>query len=228
MEIPHINSRNIQHIFWDWNGTLFDDAWLCRDVMNHMLRARDMPHLSETRYMEIFDFPVRSYYERIGFDFARESFDVLGMEFIQGYEARRHEAKLHRDVRTALDRVRTHGRGQSILSAYQHDTLVRLVGEQGLDTYFHDLHGHHDHYAEGKIPQGQRALTALGLPPGQTVLIGDTAHDAEVAHALGMACILIPGGNQPLQRLIDTGCPVVDSRNAALDLIFQEKPSVSG
>ena len=27
----------IRHIFWDWNGTLLDDAWLCRDVMNGIL-----------------------------------------------------------------------------------------------------------------------------------------------------------------------------------------------
>ena len=193
-----------------------------------MLHARHMTPLTETRYMEIFDFPVRGYYERIGFDFSRERFDVLGMEFIRGYERRRHEARLHPDTRDALTRVRDQGRGQSILSAYQHDTLVSLVRDHELDTFFHDLHGHHDHYAEGKIPQGRRALEALGLPPRHTVLIGDTAHDADVARALGMACILIPGGNQPVRRLIDTGCPVVESRRAALDLIFQENEQVSG
>ena len=31
------------HVIWDWNGTLLDDAWLCVDVMNGVLRAHDLP-----------------------------------------------------------------------------------------------------------------------------------------------------------------------------------------
>lgn len=205
------------HIFWDWNGTLLDDAWLCRDVMNGMLRARNMPEMSETRYMEIFDFPVVRYYERIGFDFAVESFEVLGMTFIHGYEARRAEAQLHPDSRQSLQRLAAADVPQSILSAYQHDTLVRLVTEWGLRDFFHDLHGQDDHYAAGKLPQGQRALERLGIDPATALLIGDTAHDAEVAQALGMTCWLIPGGNQPPSRLQATGCPLFPSRSAAVN-----------
>ncbi len=212
--------KKIEHVFWDWNGTLFDDAWLCRDVMNRMLDARQMPRMSAERYMEIFDFPVRRYYERIGFDFSLESFETLGMEFIRGYEIRRKEALLHADARDGLERIRARGLGQSILSAYHHQTLVSLISDHGLDAFFHDLHGHHDHYAEGKTPQGRRALSALGADPAETVLIGDTTHDADVAAELGMQCILIPGGNQPPARLHATGCPVVSSRLEAVALLL--------
>jgi phosphoglycolate phosphatase len=204
------------HVFWDWNGTLFDDAWLCRGVMNEMLRARGMAEMSAERYMAIFEFPVRQYYVNIGFDFARERFEDLGMEFIRGYELRRLEARLYPDVRPALERVQARGLGQSILSAYQHDALVSLVAQQGLSDFFRNLHGHADHYAEGKAPQGRLALAGLGCAPSDCVLIGDTAHDAEVAAELGMACVLIPGGNQPEERLRATGCPIYDSRLSAL------------
>lgn len=213
---PPAAPRTIRHLFWDWNGTLLDDAWLCRDVMNTMLRARRMTELSEPRYQDIFDFPVQRYYERIGFDFTREPFETLGMEFIRGYESRRREARLYPDALPALQSVAAAGIPQSILSAYQHDTLVSLVTEHGLRDFFHDLHGHDDHYAAGKIPQGQRALESLGLHPAETLLIGDTAHDADVAAALGMACWIIPGGNQPLPRLQATGCPILPSRAEAV------------
>ncbi len=209
-------TRRPAHVFWDWNGTLLDDAWLCRDVMNVMLRARGMPEMSETRYQEIFDFPVRVYYERIGFDFSRETFEDLGMEFILGYESRRREAVLYPDVQDGLQHIANAGLHQSILSAYHHDTLVSLVSEHGLRGFFHDLHGHDDHYAAGKVPQGRRALEALGMDPAHTLLIGDTAHDAEVAAELGMTCWLIPGGNQPLSRLQSTGCPLFPTRAEAV------------
>lgn len=209
------------HVFWDWNGTLLDDAWLCRDVMNRMLKARSMPEMSETRYQEIFDFPVRVYYERIGFDFSRERFEDLGMEFILGYESRRREASLYGDVRDGLQAIAAAGLPQSILSAYHHDTLVTLVAEHELNDLFHDLHGHEDHYAAGKVPQGRRALEALEIDPARTLLIGDTVHDAEVAAELGMCCWLIPGGNQPVARLRSTGCPIFPTRAEAVACIMR-------
>ena len=53
------------HIIWDWNGTLLDDAWLCVDVMNGMLRERRLPTRTLDQYKEVFDFPVRNYYETL-------------------------------------------------------------------------------------------------------------------------------------------------------------------
>lgn len=206
----------LQHIFWDWNGTLLDDAWLCRDVMNTMLHKRGMPQMSAERYQVIFDFPIVRYYERIGFDFEKESFETLGLEFIDAYEQRRGEASLYPDVHSCLKRVQERGLGQSILSAYKHDTLVTLVNEHGLDSFFHTLHGHHHIYPVGKAPQGREALEEHGLDPRATVLIGDTAHDVEVAEELGMRCILIPGGNQPEPLLRGLDVPVVTSRREAL------------
>ena len=54
--------RTYRHLIWDWNGTLLDDAWLCREIMNGQLRRRGLPELSAERYEQIFDFPVEKYY----------------------------------------------------------------------------------------------------------------------------------------------------------------------
>lgn len=184
-----------------------------------------MDLLSAERYQEIFDFPILSYYERIGFDFELESFEKLGLEFIEGYELRRAEASLYEDVREVLSQVRDFGWGQSILSAYKHDTLVTLVNAHGLDRFFHNLHGHHHIYPAGKAPQGKAALDALGIDPASTVLIGDTVHDAEVAEELGMQCVLIPGGNQPEVKLRAVGLPMFSSRREALAYLQKSQGS---
>lgn len=211
----------ITHIFWDWNGTLLDDAWLCLDVMNGMLKRRRMPEMSAERYREIFDFPIVNYYNRIGFDMERESFEALGKEFMDTYELRRREASLYRDTLSALEAARAHTFGQSILSAYRHETLVTLVEEHGLRGFFHDLHGHDHIYPTGKTPQGRKALEQMELDPAEAVLIGDTVHDAEVAAELGMKCVLVPGGNQPEARLKAAGAPMAETRMDALDRIRQ-------
>lgn len=214
-----MKAERIDHVFWDWNGTLLDDAWLCRGVMNDMLVARNMPEMSEDHYMNIFEFPVRNYYLRIGFDFEQESFEQLGAEFIRDYEVRRHEPALHEDAIHALRQTRDSGRSQSILSAYKHDTLEELVEFHGLRSWFNGLHGHHDMYAAGKVPQARQALHDLDVTPDHAVLIGDTVHDAEVAAEIGIHCILIPGGNHTRERLETCGCPIAESRQKALELL---------
>ncbi|NCY21717.1 HAD family hydrolase, partial [bacterium] len=35
--------KKYRHLIWDWNGTLLDDAWLCREIMNGQLRRRGLP-----------------------------------------------------------------------------------------------------------------------------------------------------------------------------------------
>jgi phosphoglycolate phosphatase len=213
--------NKVTHIFWDWNGTLLDDAWLCLDVMNGMLDKRKMPRMTPSRYREIFDFPIVNYYHRIGFDLEKETFEALGLEFIEGYELRRMEAYLFEDVISSLEEARNAGFHQSILSAYRHETLVSLVEGHGLRDYFRDVSGHAHIYPSGKVPQGREALARLGVDPAETVLIGDTVHDAEVAEELGMQCVLVPGGNQPEEKLKAMGVPMAGSRSEALNMIME-------
>jgi phosphoglycolate phosphatase len=47
--------KDYAHIIWDWNGTLFDDAWLCVDIMNILLQRRNKPLITYPQYLEIFD-----------------------------------------------------------------------------------------------------------------------------------------------------------------------------
>ena len=68
-----------------------------------------------------------------------------------------------------------------------------------------------DHYAAGKIAVGRQLLQQLKVDPAQTVLIGDTLHDYEVAEALGVACVLVSHGHYAKQRLAQIHQYVVDS-----------------
>lgn len=78
----------IKHIIWDWNGTLLDDLWLSIKAINIVLNRYQLPEIHEEKYLEIFTFPVIDYYERLGFDFEKQPFTVVGTEFIEEYTKR--------------------------------------------------------------------------------------------------------------------------------------------
>ena len=201
-------SHHYQHIIWDWNGTLFDDARVCVEAMNTLLGRRNRPLLTYHRYLEVFDFPVKVYYQRVGFDFREEPFEALAQEYITEYDRRQWGCALQNQAQEALQTVFEHGLTQSILSACHQDRLEQIVDSFEINSYFHRLVGLSDYYAESKIRNGQRLLGELMIPPAEIVLIGDTTHDFEVAQALHIDCILVEGGHHPRERLEATGATV--------------------
>ena len=50
-----------------------------------------------------------------------------------------------------------------------------------------------------------QAFGSRPQPPSEVLLIGDTVHDVAVAEAIGVDCLLIPGGHQDDQRLEASG-----------------------
>ncbi|HPR60597.1 MAG TPA: HAD hydrolase-like protein, partial [Prolixibacteraceae bacterium] len=86
---------SVTTIIWDWNGTLFDDTDICIESINNLLIERGLERIDRKRYLEVFDFPVRDYYQRIGFDFDKEPFEIPALKFIDNYFAKVQQASLH-------------------------------------------------------------------------------------------------------------------------------------
>lgn len=215
-----MGSPRYRHLIWDWNGTLLDDLDLCIDIMNGLLRPRGLPSLDRARYHALFDFPVRDYYQRLGFDFARNSFEAISVEFITAYDARRGECRLQPGARETLAAVGATGITQSVLSAYRHETLCEIVARFELDGHFTRLLGLDNIYAHSKTALGRAWVEELGLPRHDLLLVGDTLHDLEVAHELGIDCVLVAAGHHPAERLRARSERVVDNLAALRGLAW--------
>jgi phosphoglycolate phosphatase len=213
------NNLKYEHIIWDWNGTLIHDIWLCVEVMNGLLKKYNIPLLTIERYREIFDFPVRDYYEKLGFDFQQNSFEEVGTEFIREYDRRSLECQLHFGAIETLTNFSLHGIRQSVLSARKQETLENEIKHFKLTTYFDHIVGLKDHYGGEKIKNGLLLLKESGLNPQKTIFIGDTYHDFEVARHLGTGCVLIQHGHHSPEKLTKAGVPVLDSLPEIISMI---------
>ena len=202
--------KSYKHLIWDWNGTLFDDVWLCVASINELLQARNLKSQNQYNYRAIFDFPVSDYYERVGFDMTQESFDELGAAFMVYYEARRQECTLH-DGAVELLGLCGESYSQSVLSAYRQEDLEAVLSKHGILRYFDVINGHHDIYASGKVESGKAQLEQLGIAAADILLIGDTTHDYEVAQVIGTDCLLLAHGHQSRERLEVLDVPVLGS-----------------
>ena len=198
-----------KHIIWDWNGTLLDDAWLFVDIMNGVLEKRNMNPITVEKYREIFGFPIKEYYKKLGFDLEKESFHKSGLEFIRAYEKRRYEADLHPKVNSILSKLVSMNIHHSILSAQHQRLLDDLTKHYNVRKYFTEINGLNDYYAHSKVDIGIEWMKKTEILSSEVLLIGDTDHDFEVAQALGIDCLLISHGHHCHSRLSQTGAPVI-------------------
>ena len=208
--------ENYKHIIWDWNGTIINDVSLSMDLNNNLLSDWGLKKLNVEEYREVFTIPVKNYYSKLGFNFSKESFEIVGKEWMDGYESRKFECGLYDGVVDLLEKIKQLGIGQSILSAYSQHTLDEMVEHHGLKKYFTHVVGLDNIYAASKLHLGKDLMKRLGNRKGETLLIGDTEHDYEVAKEIGADCVLIANGHQSKEKLEKLGCIVLPN----LDLLF--------
>ena len=207
------------HVIWDFNGTILRDMEVGIKAMNRILSERGMPPIRDlAAYREIFDFPVESYYHRLGLDRTGEDFQtVLAPLWVSYYHLYDKEAPLYDGVRPLCAALRAAGARQSVLSVSERGMMERQLRERGALSLFDEIWGTDTILAIGK--EGLAAAWRAAHPTDRALLLGDTTHDCEVARAIGADCILVADGHQSAARLSACGVPVVATLNEVLPLL---------
>jgi phosphoglycolate phosphatase len=208
-------------VIWDWNGTLFNDVKLCSGIMNNLLVSRSLPPITLNRYKEIFTFPVKDYYIKAGHDFTEESFEKIGTDFMEEYEAKKFTCNLYPFSENVLHKIQLLNIKQHLLSAYRQENLIEIVKNYGINKYFDFIKGLDHIYADDKIEISKELMnkiTADGTN-SDVIMIGDTIHDFEVANEIGTDCLLIANGHQNIKRLHKLNIPVLKNLEELYSLL---------
>ena len=214
------NRQDKISVVWDFNGTILDDVKTGLDAVNVLLERRSKPPITDLAYYrEVFGFPIREYYARVGFDFTRESFDDVAPEWVREYLLREKDAPLCPTVPEALRVLRDAGIPQYLISATEENMLLGQIRCRGLEGYFKEIHGLDNIHANSKEALIRSFVAGR---EGRTVFFGDTEHDAFCARSAGAEVILIAAGHQSKKKLQKTNAPVVDRAIQAAKIILGE------
>src|SRR5690554_2701835 len=112
----------MKYIFWDFNGTILDDARLCYDILSEMLIEEHRPPVTFDEYLMIFDFPVESYYQKV-YDLEKTSFQELAHRFIDKYQPRSLDLTLHEGFLETIEHLSNQGYTHILLSASEEKNL---------------------------------------------------------------------------------------------------------
>lgn len=208
----------MKYVVWDWNGTIFNDVELCITCMNKLLEKNKLPLIKdEDQYRSKFSFPVKDYYEKVGFDFEKIPFSELATEFIELYQKSSLQCSLTTDIENSFIKFRELGYKQIILSASKTKNLIQQLNQFEIGSYFEEILGISDIYAKSKIEIADEWIKDKKIE--SLILIGDSYHDLEVAKTLNATCFLYSKGHQLINNSVDNKYVVVDDINQVFDYL---------
>ena len=96
--------------------------------------------------------------------------------------------------------------------------MAEEMGYFNILGHFKTFSGLSHNYANGKAELGRQLIENENIITDNTVLIGDTTHDFDVAISIGIDCILIEGGHHSKNRLNKCGVRVINDLDE-LDIV---------
>lgn len=183
----------VDHVVWDWNGTLLADVHAVVDASAAGLAAVGVTEsLDLARYRSTFRRPLRDFYAAlVGREVSEEEWTRMNAVFGERYRGLEPDLSLADGALDALGRFAAAGLGQSVVSMLGHDELHTTLDRRGLHDWFVRVDGDHHRDGRGKAAALATHLDVLGLDPARVVLVGDTLDDAAATAAVGSACVLV-------------------------------------
>ncbi|MBE1465199.1 HAD family hydrolase [Kibdelosporangium phytohabitans] len=222
----------IEHIVWDWNGTLFDDGPALVLATADAFAAAGLPEVTPERFRDHFTRPITDFYEKLaGRPLTGAEQAELDERFQLSYARRIAAATLHPDTVNALTTWHESGRSQSLLSMYPHELLVEMAQLSPIAAMLSRVDGTPGGGQHGKEPHLRSHLEHLDVDPGRVLVVGDNVDDVVAAQACGAKGVLYHPGDTALlsmARAEGLAVPIASSLTGAVRLALTFVDEFSG
>ena len=208
-----------EHIIWDWNGTLVNDAELCVAIVNQILNDYEIMPVDRAYYLDKFSFPVSEYYKSLGLPSCGPEYQNISQRFIEEYRKNHHLCKLQQNSIKMLGHIKECGVSQSVLSAGNIADVLDFINYHKLSDFFTIISGVYHTHATGKSDIALTHLNQIQASISKILLIGDTLHDFEIATDLEVDCILYSKGHNSESRLLEVSNSVINDLEELVGLI---------
>ena len=195
---------------FDWNGTILADTIPSWRAGNDCLEFYGAKPISLKTHRETFIFPILPFYELHGVsaETVLERRDEGNELFQAAYERYAANTRTRHGARQVLDYLTNEGAHCIILSNYQTDKIKAHLRRLKLEHYFdkvdaHDCGGTTFLQNTTKVLRLKSYMQDKGFKPRDSMIIGDTMEEPEIARELGITSIGITDGYISRKRLAE-------------------------
>jgi len=196
-----VSSRRYPLIVFDWDGTLIDSASAIATCIQEAAREMGLPVPDRERASHVIGLGLH--------DSLRHAVPALPPEgygqFIDCY--RRHflhcedSMQLFAGMRELLHDLKERGHLLAIATGKSRRGLQRALELAELGEHFHATRCADETHPKPHPAMLIELLEELAIEPQDSLMIGDTSHDLEMAHAAGVAAVAVCYGAHPERSL---------------------------
>ena len=175
----------------DFDNTLFDTSGGLKVIMDHALAAaglsydeRIFPKIAGRTMEQIFEITV-------GDESKRETFYEHFREIVDS-DAYLKGGKPFPETGEVLSELKRRGKRIAIASGKYRYKIENLLEKYGMLGYPEKIVGYHDTARRKPFPDPiLLAMSGSGVPPEQTVYVGDSPHDSAAAESAGIDSVIV-------------------------------------
>jgi len=196
--------RQFDLIVFDWDGTLVDSSQVIVDSIQAASRDVGLPVPAAAAVRSIIGMSLRPAIARLYQDVAVGEHQVHAMaeRYAHHFHARDHAIPLFEGVTQALVELEQAGFMLAVATGKGRRGLDHALDSTGLRPHFLASRCADECHSKPHPQMLQELMDELGAAPGRSLMVGDTAHDLQMARNAGIASLAVTFGAMPLEALL--------------------------
>ncbi|MEO6565508.1 MAG: HAD-IA family hydrolase [Casimicrobiaceae bacterium] len=187
-------SRRFRLLVFDWDGTLSDSTTMIGEAIQAACRDVGEPEPDTTSARFVIGLGLADALQRVAPALPPARYPELSARFRHHYLAREDDIPLFAGAADLLQELDEAGYLLAVATGKNRIGLGRALGKNGLATRFHATRCADEGMPKPHPDMLLHLMNRLDVAPAQTLMIGDTTHDLELARNANTAALAVAYG----------------------------------
>ncbi|MDH5518606.1 MAG: HAD-IIIA family hydrolase [Gammaproteobacteria bacterium] len=190
-------------IVFDWDGTLMDSQQRILDCLKAAANDCDASQLSNDEFCNVIGLGLKEATENLYPDFSPDQVCRYADRYRHHYllENKTH-SPLFKDAKDVLHNLQAAGYWLAVATGKGRQGLDLVLKESGLGSCFLSTRCASETFSKPHPQMLEEIMHELAIEPEQTLMIGDTEYDMELAKNAGTHSLAVSYGVHSLDRLL--------------------------
>jgi phosphoglycolate phosphatase len=186
--------RRFKLIVFDWDGTLADSTTMIAEVLQQACRDLGQPVPDDAAARYVIGLGLADAMKSVAPALPEHRYPELGGLYRQHYLAREAGIPLFEGARELLAELEAAGFLLAVATGKTRSGLARALASNGLVGAFHATRCADEGFPKPHPDMLLHLMDRLATPPEETLMIGDTTHDLDMAQNAGTAGLAVTYG----------------------------------
>ncbi|TSA10760.1 MAG: HAD family hydrolase [Betaproteobacteria bacterium] len=193
--------KRFELLVFDWDGTLMDSAAAIIASIQESCRDLGLAVPARERAAHVIGLGLKDALSYAAPELPLEDYGKLAERYRHHYLARDPDIELFPGMREMLARLKQRGYLLAVATGKSRAGLERVLAATELKQYFDSSRCADETHSKPHPAMLQELMQELQIEPEVTLMIGDTAHDLQMALSAGVPALAVSYGAHPRDGL---------------------------